>query len=444
MPRHTAFLCLRGDRPKPLEAVDRTAAERGLDARDTALARKIVGIEVRRRATLRAIVAGFTHKKPKAELALLLRLGVLQLLYLDRVPPHAAVSETVRATSDFLGLSKGNVVNGVLRSVQRALREGRSGDPTVDLPDRDLHFDGPVFRDPAEHPHLWAEDALSIPSALHKKWTQRVGAEEAERLARLFLEEAPLSLRTVGGQDRDGARAELEAIGVAARDGRDPRVLLVPSASAADALASEAFQGGRLTAQGEHALRATDLAGPVEGRSVLDVCAAPGGKGAALAQRGPARLALVDLSARRIGRAFDTWARLGLGAPALAAMDSVSAIADEARFDVVFVDAPCSNTGVLSQRPGARWRYGPRSQSELVALQGRLLREAAQRVAPGGALVYSTCSLEPEENEQQVARFLGDAPGWREEEHLRSAPGSIEDGGPVDGGFAARLRHEPR
>ena len=402
MPRHTAFLCLRGDRPKPLDAVDRVAAERGLDARDTALARKMVGIEVRRRATLRAIVAGFTHKKPKAELALLLRLGVLQLLYLDRVPPHAAVSETVRATSDLLGLSKGSLVNGVLRSVQRALREGRSGDPTVDLPDRDLHFDGPVFRDPAEHPHLWAEDALSIPSALHKKWTQRADA-----------------------------------------DGRDPRVLLVPSASAADAIASDAFRSGRLTAQGEHALRATDLAGPLEGLSVLDVCAAPGGKGAALAERGPARLTLVDRSARRLARAFDTWARLRLGAPAVAAMDSVSAIGPDARFDVVFVDAPCSNTGVLSQRPGARWRYGPSSQSDLAALQGRLLQEAARRVAPGGALVYSTCSLEPEENEQQIARFLRQAPGWREEEHLRSAPGSIEDGGPVDGGFAARLRRAP-
>ena len=122
-------------------------------------------------------------------------------------------------------------------------------------------------------------------------------------------------------------------------------------------------------------------------------------------------------------------------------MDSVGALRDDARFDVVFIDAPCSNTGVLAQRPAARWRHGPGAIAELTTLQGRLLREAAAHVRPGGALIHSTCSLEPEENHQLVRRFLAEQKGWRLEEEVHSIPRPLEEGGPVDGGYAARLVH---
>lgn len=439
MPRHVAFMCLRGGSPKPLLEVDRFARERGLDERDTALARHLVGTEVRRRATLRAVVAGFTHQKPKADLATLLRLGIAQLLFFDRVPAHAAVSETVRATTDFLGLSKGKIVNGVMRSVLRSLREGRSGDPTADLVDRELHFDGPVFRDPEQHPHLWAEDALSVPSALHKKWSQRHGIEGANELARLALEEAPLSIRFTG-KDDGASRAELAGKGVELLPTGHGRVWLSPSGFSGAVLRSDAFAAGAITIQGEHALRAAELAGNVEGKRVLDLCAAPGGKSAVLAAGAPALHVALDLSPARLGK-LEGLRRLGVAVPALAAMDGTSALAPDATFDLALLDAPCSNTGVLAQRPAARWRYGPKSQSSLVEIQGRLLREAAARVAPGGALVYSTCSLEPEENERQVTRFLREAPAgdWERDGTVESRPASIERGGPVDGGFAARL-----
>lgn len=441
MPRHAAFLALRHPSGKPLAAVDEVCARRGLDERDTALTRALVGIEVRRRATLRAVVAGFAHHKPKAELALLLRLGVAQLLYMDRVPPHAAVSETVRATADFLGLSKGKVVNGTLRSVQRSLREGRSGDPTCDLVDRDLHFDGPVFRDPSQHPHLWAEDALSIPSALHKRWTNRYGADGANALARLALEEAPLSLRVRAASSRDAVREELEGLEVAARDGGAADILVAPADCAGTVLRSAAFLEGRVTVQGEHASRAAALAGDLTGLDVLDLCAAPGGKAAALADRGPRSLVSADVGARRLARIFSAFERLGHGDPQAVAMDSVGALRTDARFDVVFIDAPCSNTGVLAQRPAARWRHGPGALAELTALQGRLLREAAGHVREGGALIHSTCSLEPEENQQLVRAFLAQHEGWRLDGEVHSIPRALEEGGPVDGGYAARLVH---
>ncbi len=441
MPRHAAFLALRHPSGKPLAAVDEVCARRGLDERDTALTRALVGIEIRRRATLRAVIAGFAHHKPKAELALLLRLGVAQLLYMDRVPPHAAVSETVRATADFLGLSKGKVVNGTLRSVQRAVRQGRSGDPTCDLVDRDLHFDGPVFRDPSQHPHLWAEDALSIPSALHKRWTNRYGADGATALARLALEEAPLSLRVRPSDSRSAVREELANLEVAAREGGAPDILLAPADSTGTVLRSAAFMEGRVTVQGEHASRAAALAGDLAGLDVLDLCAAPGGKAGVLADLKPRFLLSADIGARRLARVFGAFERLGHAAPHAVAMDGMGALGADVRFDVVFIDAPCSNTGVLAQRPAARWRHGPRAIVELTALQARLLREAAGHVRPGGALIHSTCSLEPEENQQLVRSFLAEHRDWRLEGEVNSIPRSLEDGGPVDGGYAARLVH---
>ena len=440
MPRDTAFLCLRSGSPTPLREVDRFAAQRGLDDRDVALARRLVGTEVRRRGTLRAVLAAFVHNKPKADFAAMLRLGIAQLLFLDRVPDHAAISETVRSVSDHLGLAKGRTANAILRSVQRAVHQGASGDPTRDVVGRDLRFEFPVFRDPEQHPHLWAEDALSIPSALHKRWTQRVGREDADRLASLAHGEPPLSLRVRGDRSREEVRASLAAAGVSAREGHHPRFLLVEPEEAGAALGSALFHRGELTVQGQHAFLATELLGDLEGQRVLDLCAAPGGKTAALLEAGAARVVACDVSQRRLARIRSGFGRLGLDTPDLVTMDGASGLHPAARFDAVLVDAPCSNTGVLSQRPSARWRYGPSNQAALVELQDALLGSAALHVRPGGALVHSTCSLENEENEQRVRAFIEQHAGWSLEEEVRSAPRTLDEGGPTDGGYAARLR----
>ena len=173
---------------------------------------------------------------------------------------------------------------------------------------------------------------------------------------------------------------------------------------------------------------------------MLDLCAAPGGKAAVLREHGARHLVAADHSAYRLGAVPDGFARLRLTAPSLVAMDRTEALREDATFDAVLVDAPCSNTGVLAQRPAARWRYGPQSQAALTKLQASLLDGAARQVRPGGALVHSTCSLEPEENEHIVRAFIEGHAGWECEEEIRSAPAPIEAGGPVDGGYAARLR----
>lgn len=440
MPRIAAYLVLTSDGPSPLRLVDQISASRGLDERDRALVRKLVGTEIRRRGTLRALVAAFARPKPKPELALLLRLGLAQLFYMDRVPPHAAVSETVDAATRLLGMSKGGVVNAVLRNALRARRDGRTGDPTRDLVDRPWHLEEPVFRDPEAHPSLWAEDALSIPAALHKRWSNRYGLDAANRLARLALDEPPLSLRVAAGVERESVASELEAAGVPVREGRHPSLLLADADATSAALATDSFSAGRFTVQGETAVRAAELVGAGRGQRILELCAAPGGKTAVLAEQGADVLA-VDRARRRLTKVPRGLARLRpAGRVRLLVSDGDTALrADAPPFDAVLLDVPCSNTGVLAARPEARWRFGPKSLASLVAEQERLLAAALARVRPGGSVVYSTCSLEPEEGPQLVARVLGAHSECALESDAADLPAAATEGGPVDGGYRARI-----
>lgn len=431
--RLVAWQVLRSGSPTPLRLVEPFSRRAGLDARDRGLVRRLVGIEIRRRATLRAIVAKFARGKPNPDLMAHLHLGLAQLFFLDRVPDHAAINETGAAVHATSGPSKVRYVNAILRAALRARCEGPSGDPRRDLVGRDLSLAEPVFRDPAEHPFLWAEDALSLPASLAKRWTKRLGRERMEELARLALDEAPLSVRLVTG-DSDGLRAELAAAGLDPRSTGHERVLLLAASDVEALAATDAFRRGAVTVQGESALRAAELVEAREGERILDLCAAPGGKTAVLAATG-ARVVALDRSPARLRRLGETVDRLGVRTNvSVCAADGGRAL--RPTFDAVLCDAPCSNTGVLAQRPEARWRFGPAAQRDLAELQERLLDEAAELARPGGRLVWSTCTLEPEENHQRVRAFLERHPGWSLDRAIESEPRA---GGPVDGGFAARL-----
>ncbi|MDA1263991.1 MAG: hypothetical protein O2816_02795 [Planctomycetota bacterium] len=434
--RQAAWKILRSGSTMPLREVDRVAAAYELDDRDRGLLRQLIGTEVRRRGSLRAIAAHFAKGKPSADVAAHLRLGIAQLCFLDRIPPHAAVSETVRSAADTLGLARGRYINGVLRSMQRALRPGYSGDPTRDLVGAGRHFEMPVFRDPTQHPLLWMEDALSMPAALAKRWHKRYGEEQATALARLAVKEPATSLVVLEGE-REEVAAQLD---LNTTPGTHPRVLLAPRGTLSTVFASEPFRHGRLTVQGETALRAAELLEAQEGERVLDLCAAPGGKTVMLAHAG-AQVVAVDVNPTRLAPLEVNLARVGLLERVKTLVsDGCAALAESALFDGVLVDAPCSNTGVLAARPGARWRFGPKQTEELCAIQRSLLEGACKHVRDGGRLVYSVCSIEPEEGPQQVKRFLESHAGWELEEELVALPADAAAGGPLDGGFTARLR----
>lgn len=434
--RLVAWECLRSPSTVPLRELDAIADEYGLERRDRALARRLVTTVFRRLGTLRALTAGLATRRPKPDLAAFVHLGLAQLYFLDRVPDHAAVGETVAACNRALDLPRGRFANAVLRRAIRERHEGHTGDPRRDLIGTPWRVEQPFARDPDEHPFLWYEDALSIPSRLAKAWDNRYGAETARRLAEVSLIEPPLSVRIVAGDPESLAiELELDDLHPIASHGS---TLLFDPATADTLLSSAAFKEGRVTVQGGTATRAAELVGAVEGERILDLCAAPGGKTAVLAGAG-ARVVACDVEPGKLERLQSTLERLGLAERVELCLSDGTRSVGEAGFDAVLVDAPCSNTGVLAARPEARWRYQPATLNELQGLQARLLREGAARVRKGGRLVWSTCSLEPSENTGQVKAFVRDHPEWSIEEEFEELPDPRS--GPIDGGYAARLRH---
>jgi len=428
--RLAAWTLLRSGSPAPEKGVRMIADERDFDARDRGLLRRLVTTEVRRRGTLRALVRQFARGKPSPDMTAILHVGLVQIFFLDKIPNHAAVSETVRATTDAIGLSKGRYVNAVLRGALRARREGSSGDPQRDIPGRPWHLTEPFLRDPAEHPFLWAEDALNIPARMMKRWVKRHGEDAARELAMLFLDEGPLSIRC--RMDRDEFSAKYEGL----EPGQHEKVVLAPTVLTEEILASDDFAEGRITIQGETALRAAEWLQPESDERLLDLCAAPGGKTSVLAESG-AEVVACDIG--KLDKISRTLERLKLAGNVEVCESNGTRTLEPGFFDGVLVDAPCSNTGVLGARPSARWRYGPETMRSLRDLQTRLLHEGSERVRPGGRIVYSTCSLEPEENAQQIRAFLSEHADFELEEEFETLPGSGA-AGPIDGGYAARLR----
>jgi len=438
MTRHLAWEILRSGSDTPTRLVSPVADREGLDPRDRGLLRRIVGTDVRRRATLNAMLRVLARGKPNRDLAAILRVGLVQLYFMDQIPDHAAVSETMRASTELLGPAKAKYVNAVLREAIRRRRTGHSGNPKRDLIGRDLHFADDLFRDPEEHPYLWAEDALSMPSALVKRWDKRYGRERAFAMCADALQEPPLSIRCVG-VPRETVASEFVIHEVLTHRGKHKAFLLAAAADTGAVVGSEAFRSGRISVQGEAALRAAELANAHAGERWLDLCAAPGGKAAVLAAGGASVLAC-DISEEKLERVRQTAERLGVLDRIETRLLEDGASPADTDFDGVFVDAPCSNTGVLAARPDARWRFGPAQRRELGVLQTQLIEAGAERVRPGGALIWSTCSIEPEENGQLIRAFLQRHDDFElESDHeILPEPGAPE--GPVDGGFAARLK----
>lgn len=436
--RVLAWRILREQHATPLRLAEAVAERAKLSGRDRRLLVTLVGLELRRRGTLQTLVRHFSRGKADTAVGAHVALGLIQAFLLDRIPDHAVVAESVRAARITLGERHGRTVEITLRAALGSRMRGHTGDARRDLPLRDIAFANSVFHDPKEHPLLWAEEALSMPVPIMKRWLKRYGEERAFALARGVLEEPDLSVRVVQGE-REAVRAELVALEIEARDGAHDRILLVPRRRAARFLASLPFTEGRVTVQGETALRAAELVEARAEERVLDLCAAPGGKTAVLAAAG-ARVVARDVDDKRLARVTSTLARLKLATNVeLSPGRGTEGLAPEA-FDAVLVDAPCSNTGVLGKRPGARWRFSSASQAELGAIQAALLADGAGCVRPGGRLVYSTCSIEPEENQRRVKAFLEARADFALEAELELLPDTRGPRGPLDGGYAARLR----
>ena len=352
---------------------------------DRAFVQDIVYTVVRRLRALRAVLGELVPRWPKGELEALLYVGAAQILYMKGVPDYAAVNETVEAAKKCPNRNVAKVVNGVLHNLIRRRGEFESRLAAAPLEERE-----------------------SFPTELVRRWTARFGEEDAARLCRWHNEPAETYLAR-----KDGSFVVLE---------RGRRVTDV-----------EGFAAGEFIVQDPATALAVGLMGVRPGERVLDACAAPGGKTVQLAWRG-ACVTACEVNPKRCRRLAETLARVGL-APAVTVVDSLDRARAGGPYDKVLVDAPCSNTGVLRRRPDARWNWSPEKLAALVRLQAEILDETAALVRPGGSLVYSTCSNEPEENDRQVEAFLARHPDFTADASEESLP--FDSG--HDGAFAARM-----
>lgn len=366
---------------------------------DRAFVQDLVYTVIRRLRPLRRILGALVKKWPKGELEALLYVGAAQVLYMDEVPDFAAVNETVDAAKACANGSVAKVVNGVLRNLIRQ---------------RDTLVRGTELE--------------TFPSVIVRRWTARFGAADAERLAAWHNAPAVTYLAR-----KDGTFVALE---------RGRKVSETPG-----------YESGDFIVQDPGTCLAVELLDPQAGERILDACAAPGGKTVQLAWRGAAVVAC-EVNPHRRARLEENLRRLKLDVQVVAGLGNDRKIESSEnrvegddrpsghspirpfdQFPKVLVDAPCSNSGVFRRRPDARWNWSEQKLAALVKLQAEILDVAAARLAPGGTLVYSTCSNEPEENQGQVEAFLARHPEFA----LRTSKESLPFESDCDGAFAAAL-----
>lgn len=365
------------------------------DPRDRALLTALVYGATRHRLTLDMLARAASGRKTiDAGLLPILRVALYQLFFLTKIPAHAAVNEAVEEARRSAPKAA-PFVNAVLRGAQR-LEGGPHQLPRPGLPDLGL-----------KKP-LWGEDA-------------------AERLSVAYSHPEWLVRRWLG----HGWTAErVEAI--CAADNIPPVVTVAGVAVTGDPRNVEGFKEGKVRVQDETAARVAPMLDPKPGETILDLCAAPGGKSAHLASLTNGMIVALDISPDRIRLVRDS----------VKAFETVRIVCADGRrpplravFDAVLADVPCSNTAVLGRRADARWRLTPKDFEKLRPLQDALLDAAASLLKPGGRLVYSTCSLEPDENEHRIESFLKRRPGF--------AAGSIQRTDPKGGsggGYACLLK----
>ena len=349
----------------------------------------------RRKRFLEGWIGRLAARPPRPAVRRLLTAVLAQITFQTGIAPESAVNIAVGLVKHSGKLQEAKFVNAVLR---RALEQPQ---PVPEAPE------------------------LVLPPVLFKRWRKRYSEAELAQLAAALLAQPEFTFRAERGFEPGELAAEaVPAFG---------EFRFFRAWSAARLLESAALRDGRIYIQDPATSLAPSLPDFNGVKSVLDLCAAPGGKSLMLGERlaGEGRLVAADRSERRQRQTAENFRRRGL--------DYQVTVADPAEltgeFDVVLADVPCSNTGVYRRRPDVLWRFRPEELEKITALQRRILGEAARLTAPGGQLVYSTCSIEPEENPLQVEAFLKEHPGFErlcERQLLPSAE--------MDGAYACLLR----
>jgi len=424
-PREIAWRVLRDRQGGAFveEVLHRALAQARLAPADRHLCQELVFGVVRWQDTLDWLIARKTKAGAGKPLPHeLLRLGLYQIFWLDRIPEHAAVHETVGLARRSAGRALAGFINAVLRGFLREFDETRQ--LLAELK--------------STQPHL----GYSHPQWLAERWQARWGPQRAAQL--MAWNNSPPktyarvnSLKTSPETLLQQWRQENVEYDFVRRDWLEENLVFeLKSHPPLDQLPS--FQAGAFYVQDPGTLLAARELAPRAGQSVLDLCAAPGGKLTYIAQlmRNEGRLLAHDTSAQRLELVRENCRRLGVTCAETA--QQLPPPASVPPFDAVLLDAPCSNTGVMRRRVDLRWRIRLKEIERLRAMQLEILQQGAGFLKPGGIFVYSTCSLEPEENEQVVRAFLKANAAFRLESQRELLP--FDDG--VDGAYVAKLRRE--
>lgn len=406
--------------------IDACTARARLTPADRGLVQELACGVVRWQATLDWLIDRKTSTRPqKPALVILLRLGLYQIFWLDRIPNHASVHETVELSKQLGYVSQAGFINAILRGYVRE-----------EAATRHLLAELKNYRPPLGFSH---------PEWLCARWRQRW--DEARLRALLEWNNTPPPAFARVNTFKTNAThllAQWQTEGVIAENFRRdwlPADLSLQLKTHPPLGSLPSLREGKFYVQDPSTLLAVLELDPQPGDTVLDVCAAPGGKTTFIAQRmrNLGTIIATDTSGERLKLLEENCARLGASC-VQARLVSNPPPPGEKLFDRILIDAPCSNTGVLRRRVDLRWRIRLEEILRLQAIQGELLERAAPQLRPGGTMVYSTCSLEPEENEQAVQQFLASQPDFtllRERQLLPFADG-------VDGAYVACLIRRDR
>lgn len=391
----------------------------------------VSGITRQRRWLNHIIDASYSGKRSLDDrVRAVLQIGLYDLLFMS-TPDYAAINDAVQLAKSEVNPRVGGVVNAILRKVQReGVPPVATGSTTSDL--------GITY---------------SHPDWIVGRWLTRYGTENTRQLLEYANTRPTYSvrvnrLRTTPDEFREKAReagASLER----ARYSKD----FFYTSDLQTLLRSELFTAGLFSVQDESAGLVVDVIDAVPGTIILDLCAAPGGKTAYLAEQteGKATIIAADRSGERLSQVGQSIDRLGLQNVRTVVADGTRPedLASIPAPDIILIDAPCSGLGVLSKRADLRWNRSEKQFGELTELQDKLLRTAAAVLKPGGTLVYSTCTIEPEENEERIQAFLAGNSDMELEDVTRLLPDSslVVDGmyrtlpfdHGIDGAFAARM-----
>jgi len=385
------------------DILNRVIRDYGIAEPDKSFLSELVYGTLRRRGNLDWILGQFIHprrlKKLRPEIVEILRLGLYQLLFLKNVPDHAAVNESVE-------MSKGYGYKGVSKLVNAVLRRAIQSRGTIPYPD--------ICTNPAAH----ISARYSHPEWLVKRWLERYGISETIKLCSANNIRPPLYIRTNPLKaSREQLIQSLQSEGALVMESvaLPESIRLLESPLPIDKLSS--YKLGWFQVQDGSSMLVSHILDPKPAETVIDICAAPGGKTTHIAElmQNTGRILAFDTDERRLPLISENCQRLGITIvePIQADARNLDKHLSGKTVDRVLVDVPCTGLGVLRRRIETRWRRTPDQLETFPKLQYEILASAARHVKPGGVLVYCTCTIEPEENHQVVDRFLDAHPQFR-------------------------------